>query len=77
MRTTITLADDVAAAVDRLRRERGNGPSEAVNELVRQGLTKRAPTRPFKQRTHHMGMLVDVSNVGEVLDLLDEADPRG
>ncbi|MEA2130053.1 MAG: hypothetical protein QOJ85_2944, partial [Solirubrobacteraceae bacterium] len=40
MRTTLTLADDVAAAVEKLRRERSIGLSEAVNELVRAGLTK-------------------------------------
>src|SRR4051794_32418857 len=39
MRTTVTLADDVAAAVDRLRREEGLGLSEAVNKLARAGLT--------------------------------------
>src|SRR3954447_3348982 len=43
MRTTVTLANDVAAAVERLRRERSIGVSEAVNELVRNGLA--APRR--------------------------------
>ena len=35
VRTTLTLADDVAAAVERLRHERSIGLSEAVNKLVR------------------------------------------
>jgi DNA-binding transcriptional LysR family regulator len=38
MRTTLSLDDDVAAAVQRLREERNLGLSEAVNELVRAGL---------------------------------------
>jgi hypothetical protein len=40
MRTTLTLADDVAAAVEALRRERSSGISEAVNELCRAGLVR-------------------------------------
>jgi hypothetical protein len=39
MRTTIDLADDVAAAVEKACRERGIGVSEAVNELARAGST--------------------------------------
>ena len=74
MRTTITLSDDVAAEVDRLRRERGMGPSEAVNSLARRGMS--APDQPPSPYQHHstkLGVKVDVRNVGEVLDLLDEA----
>ena len=32
MRTTVALDDDVVAAVERVRRERGLGLSEALNE---------------------------------------------
>ena len=42
MRTTVTLDDDVAAAVDLVRRERGVGLSEALNELVRRGMTSKS-----------------------------------
>ena len=42
MRTTLSLDDDVAAAVQRLREERHLGLSEAVNELVRAGLVNGA-----------------------------------
>jgi Arc/MetJ family transcription regulator len=71
MRTTVTLDDDVAAAVEQIRRERGLGLSAAVNELVRAGL--RAPRRrpAFRHRTADLGLRVDVSNVAEALDLLD------
>jgi len=37
VRTTVNLDDDVADAVIKLRRERGIGVSEAVNELARAG----------------------------------------
>ncbi|MGY1673100.1 ribbon-helix-helix protein, CopG family [Geodermatophilus sp. SYSU D00710] len=71
MRTTVTLDDDVAAAIERLRREEGLGVSEAVNRLVRAGLVPRRAVRPFRQRTAELAFTVDVRNVGDVLDLLD------
>jgi len=71
MRTTITLADDVAAAVEKLRRERGVGISEAVNDLVRSGLNADDSARPFRQRSHDLGSGVDVSNVAEAIETLD------
>lgn len=71
MRTTITLADDVAAGVDKLRRERDLGLSEAVNELVRAGLTAERSAPPFRQKTYDLGVGVDVSNIGDVLETLD------
>jgi hypothetical protein len=71
VRTTITLDDDVVAAIDRVRRERGLGLSEAVNELVRAGLTARPAGRRFKQRSARLGLRVDVSNIGEALEQLD------
>lgn len=74
MRTTIRLDDDVAAAAEQLRRQRHIGLSEAVNELARAGLRRRAAPRRFQQRTHNLGLRVDVSNVAEALELLDELD---
>lgn len=71
MRTTITLADDVAAAVERLRRERSLGLSEAVNELIRSGLISAQPHHPFEQETHDLGKGIDYRNVAEALEALD------
>jgi metal-responsive CopG/Arc/MetJ family transcriptional regulator len=71
MRTTVTLDDDVAAAVERLRHDRSIGLSEAINELIRAGLTVKRPRRPFQQRTEHIGFKVDVTNVAEALELLE------
>lgn len=71
MRTTLTLADDVAAAVERLRRERSLGLSEAVNELVRAGLAKSEPAAPFRQESHDLGRGIDFSNVAEAIETLD------
>lgn len=71
MRTTVTLADDVAAGLEKLRRERGLGLSEAVNDLVRAGLTAARPTHSFRQTTHDLGASVDFSNIGETIETLD------
>ncbi len=74
MRTTVTLAADVVAELERLRREQGLGVSEAVNLLVRQGMRARPEPRPFVNMTADLGLRVDVTNIGEVLDLLDQSD---
>jgi len=71
MRTTVTLDDDVVAAVERLRRERSLGLSEAVNELIRAGLGVKPPRVRFRQRSHRMGALIDVANVAEALEILE------
>jgi hypothetical protein len=72
VRTTLTLADDVAAAVERLRRERSIGMSEAVNELVRAGLACGEPqAKPFRQKTYDLGLGVDVTNVAEAIETVD------
>lgn len=76
MRTTVTLDDDVAAAVQRLRRDRGVGVSEAVNRLARAGLAVKDSREPFRQRSVSIGLNVDVTNVAEALELLDGSARR-
>ena len=72
MRTTLTLAEDVAAAIDRVRRERSIGMSEAVNELVRAGLaSQQEERRPFRQKSYDVGVHINVDNVAEALETLD------
>ncbi len=73
MRTTFTLDDDVAAAVEALRRAEGIGVSEAVNRLIRSGLAQPRPRRAYRHRTVHLGLKVDVTDVAAVLELLDES----
>jgi len=71
MRTTLKLADDVAAAAAQLRRERGIGLSEAVNELARRGLAQRDPRPRFVQRTSSMGAGIDVANIAEAIEQVE------
>lgn len=77
MRTTITLAHDVATAVDDLRRQRGTGVSEVVNDLVRQGLAARSERPVFEQTTSDMGpSRYPLDDVSGLLDLLEGDDRR-
>lgn len=77
MRTTITFDDDVAAAIDRVRRERSIGVSQAVNDLVRAGLTTtRKKAGEFRQSTWDLGLKIDVTNVAEALEELEGPDFR-
>lgn len=77
MRTTIRLDPEVAAAAERLRRERHIGLSEAVNELARAGLSRGERATPFRQRTVGVGVKIDITNVAEALELLDDDDSDG
>ncbi|MGH3882782.1 MAG: ribbon-helix-helix protein, CopG family [Pseudonocardiaceae bacterium] len=71
MRTTVSLDDDVAVAVQRMRAERNIGLSEAVNELARAGLAVPSQRTRFVQRTFPMGARIDVTNVGDALEYLE------
>lgn len=71
MRTTVEFDDDTAKAVDALRRERGIGTSQAVNELLRRGMLARPATQAFRQRSASLGIRIDVSSVSDALEHLD------
>lgn len=73
MRTTVVIDSDVAAEIERLRRG-GLGLSEALNLLARRGMTSQLASEKveYKHRTSRIGLKVDVTNVADVLDLLDD-----
>lgn len=77
MRTTITLADDVAAAIEQLRSERGVGISEVVNDVLRQGLARSKRREAFRQRTSDLGPpRLGLDDVAGLLDALEGDDRR-
>jgi hypothetical protein len=76
MRTTVDLDADTAQAVQILRREKGRGVSEAVNELIRRGMLAEPRQQPFVPRSQRLGIRIDVSNVADALDLLEGPDAR-
>jgi hypothetical protein len=73
MRTTLTLDDDVAAALERLRRSREASLKDLVNEALRRGLREMnaRPKRgePFRTRGVALGRLRvgSIDNVAEAL----------
>ncbi len=61
MRTTVTLDDDVAAAVQRAARERGVSFKDALNTLLRRGLRAAAPTvQPYTVPSRALGLRPNV-----------------
>jgi hypothetical protein len=71
MRTTVTFDAGVAAAIEKLRRARSVGPSEAVNELIHAGLRVKSPTRRYRHRSRALGLRIDVADAAEALGQLE------
>lgn len=76
MRTTVELDGDTTRAIEAYRRDTGKGVSEAVNDLIRQGLLAAPARKPFRSRTRRLGISIDVSNVADALDLLEGPEAR-
>jgi predicted transcriptional regulator len=78
MRTTLTLDDDVAAALDRLRKSRRGSLRAIVNEALREGLRSlAAPPRKrarFQTRAVDLGRCLpgNVDNVAEILAVVED-----
>jgi hypothetical protein len=77
MRTTLTLDDDVAAALERVRRSRDANLKDVVNEALRRGLrdmTSRPRRRePFRTRVVDLGepRLATIDNIADVLAIAE------
>jgi hypothetical protein len=73
MRTTLTLDDDVAAVLERLRRGRDASLKQLINEALRRGLKEMSgrPKRrePVRTRSVALGRvrIGGIDNVGEAL----------
>ena len=73
MRTTLTLDDDVAAALEQLRRRRRTGLKDLVNEIMRRGLrdieVPRPPSAGFQTRSVDLGgiKIIGIDNVADAL----------
>lgn len=76
MRTTVEFDADTAKAIEQLRRERGAGVSDAVNELIRRGMFTENSAARFEPIHRDLGLTIDVSNVAEALDLLEGTESR-
>jgi hypothetical protein len=73
MRTTLTIDDDIAAALERLRRDRETSFKDLVNEALRRGvgeMTSRPKRRkPVRTRSVDLGtpLIPNIDNVAEIL----------
>jgi plasmid stability protein len=67
MRTTLTLDDDVAAAVELRRQRLHHSLKQEVNDLIRAGLTHVERERPEVPRFH-----VEPLDAGELLIPVDD-----
>jgi len=82
MRTTITLDDDVAVLVERLRRERDQPFKVIVNDALRKGLremnARSTSRKSFATRSVDLGRcrFADVDNVAEVLAVAEGDSTR-
>ena len=82
MRTTLTLDEDVASLLARVRQARGLGLKQAVNQALRQGLQQMSapPQRgaPFVTQPVDLGrcLLGDLDDIGEVLAIAEGEDYR-
>jgi hypothetical protein len=76
MRTTLTIDDDVAAILERLRKMRDARLKDLINEALRRGLkdmSERPKTRkPFRTQSRDLGRpLIDVTNAAEALAIAE------
>jgi len=77
MRTTLTLDDDVAVVIERLRRARDASLKDIVNEALRRGLsdltTEPKHREPFKTNNVALGRLrlASIDNIGEILAIAE------
>ncbi len=76
MRTTLTIDDDLAIELERLRRKGNLSFKELVNDVLRRGLCaaneRPKKTKPFRTRTFDLGEpMIDLDNVAEALAYLE------
>ena len=77
MQTTITLDDDIAAALQRLQKSRDLAMNELINDVLRRGLkemsTRRKHTQSFRTKSVSLGRvhLPIVDNVAEAVAIAE------
>ena len=79
MRTTLTLDDDVAVRLERLRRERNASFKDLVNDILRAGLrAEQNPPKPrkrFRTKTYDLGKpFISIDNAMEALAYAEGED---
>ncbi|UCF98993.1 MAG: hypothetical protein JSV89_05505 [Spirochaetaceae bacterium] len=77
MRTTLTIDEDVAVQLQRLRRSRNRGLKQIVNEALRRGLKQMSeeekPYSNFRTRSVSLGRCL-IGSIDDVSDALAIAE---
>lgn len=79
MRTTLTLDDDVAAALRDEARRTGKPFKQVVNDLLRRAMAAPAPAqRPFRVQARRMGVRpgVDLDNISALIEEVEGPTAR-
>jgi ribbon-helix-helix CopG family protein len=77
MRTTLTIDDDIAAVLERLRRARDASLKDLVNEALRRGLedmnSQPKRRKPFRTQSVALGRtrIASIDNVNEALAIAE------
>ncbi len=77
MRTTLTIDDDVAATLQRLRGKRDASLKDLINEALRRGLrdmsTPSKQRKPHRTPSAHLGTprIPNIDNIAEVLAVIE------
>jgi hypothetical protein len=76
MRTTLTIDDDLAIRIEKLRRSRGLSLKKIINSLLRDALelqSKPLPPRRFRTTTYKLGLRAgyDATKLSQLVDELE------
>ena len=79
MRTTLTIDDDLAKGIDRLRQQRGVGLRQVINDLLRKGLlaeAERPEPKVYVAPTFKTGLRpgIDPTRMNQLGDELEVED---
>ena len=80
MRTTLTIDDDVAAALENVRRKRDVSLKDIINEALRLGLrdmtARQKPHNVFRTKSVDLGRLrvASIDNIAETLAIAESED---
>lgn len=73
MRTTLTIDDDLAIQIERLRRDREANLKDVINEALRRGLRemtmRKKPRKPFRTQPLEgvVPRMLNMDNIAEVI----------
>lgn len=77
MRTTLTIDDDVAVQLERLRRKGDISLKDLINDALRRGLRDmngpQKKRKPFRTKTFDAGtpLMDNIDNIAEVLAIIE------